>query len=169
MARRYHSPAFESCKPIITEIITTWQAEEKEFDNITQLIRELLPHLTQHTDSESSVRRYLKRMNFVFHSSISYGFDSNTAYFSELVTYLGCQSHICFLLEKPTLGTFFAEKLNDYYSSPNVELEYFVHCVAIQDLLVCFYKINKDRNVNRNRLKTEIPKLLSEYYFSKNE
>ena len=169
MSRKYNSSIFNECEPIIRKMVENWQKENKYIANQTTLVRELAPYLKEHTGSETTIRRILAKMDFYYHSPNSYGFNNPIVPFNNLVSYLGCQSHICFSLSEPSLGTFLAHKLNEHYSSFEVNLGDYIHCVAIQELLVCFYKKSPSKNITVEHLSKEIPSLLSQLYYAEND
>lgn len=154
-------------KPIIRKLVNTWKKEKKNFKNPTQLIdvlHEELKILEDSQPSTASIRRYLKQMGFFFRTSENYGFSKNTYRFDKFITYIGLYNHICFFLEEPSMGMFIAKKINDYYSSYKIGLEYYVYCIAIENLLICFYDDCEEMGLDESRLMDEIPKILKHYY-----
>lgn len=164
---KYNTELAEYGKRVISEYINNCKAQNKRFANTTQLIKEMMSEFVDKPVSESSVRRYLKELNFVFHSPSSYGFEPNMTYFDKYISYVRMQKHCCFLLDDTKMGEFFAEKINDYYRA--LWLHRQIYCIAVQNLLVCFYNHNEELDISDKRLKYEIPEILSKYYFNKEE
>ena len=164
MKRRYYSKEAEEQKEQIREIVKKWKEEKRSFNNQTHLIRELLENKNIHI-SKSTVERYLDEMKFDFHSSSIYGFKERKTFFDSLVSYLDFSNHICFYIKETSIGSFLAEKLNEHYSSFSIGLGDYVHCVAVQDLLICFYNESSKKDITKERLAKEIPLLLSKTYY----
>ena len=164
MKRRYYSKEADEQKEHISDIVKKWKEEKRSFNNQTHLIRELLKDKNINI-SKSTVERYFKEMNFIFHSSSNYGFNDRTTFFDSLISYLDFSNHICFYIRETSIGSFLAEKLNEHYSSFTIGLGDYVHCVALQDLLICFYNESKKKNITKERLAKEIPRILSKTYY----
>ena len=165
MARNYHSDIYEKCEPIIRDKVNEWEREQKKFANPTQIVKELKNVLEEHTNSETTIRRILAKMNFYFLSPKSYGFDSGRVYFNEVVTYLGYRKHICFLVKDISMGNLIVNKLNEYYSSFAIGLGDYVHCAVVNDLLICFYNESEEKEIDQERLSYEILQLLSQLFY----
>ena len=172
MAKQFRSQD-DTWKEFIINQVNDMQEARKIVHSKSYLISELEKAYreTYHKSfpvSNSTIRRFLEANRFYHTSKYSYGFNNPKVSFGNTIRYLDCQKHICFLLEEPSLGTFLAELVNNHYSSPRVGLGKYVHCVALQDLLVCFYSESPDKKITAEILARDIPTILSRFYYSRN-
>ena len=148
----------EHTKELIVSYVNECSENGISIKSKSQLFREMKEKYDDgNFPSESTFKRYLNQLNFYLNSSTSYGFREYSHKFNELITYLGMKSHICFWLQKPSLGDIIADKINNYYR------EELVYCIAVKKLLICFYANNKESQINALRLSKEIPEILSKY------
>lgn len=119
--------------------------------------------------SRPSFYKYLDELGFYLESPKKYGFVKESKhYFDEYLEYVGFSNHICFRLkEHGCMGSMIAETINAHYYRKNPVFRKYLCCVALGELLICFYKKSTEKSITREHLKTEIPQVLGQYFVDK--
>ena len=137
----------DSAQKCIREYIEYHQKHNTFIESKAQIYSELKDKPEFYQTTEPTFYRYLSNMKIEQVATGKYDFvETVNPSFDKLVTFQKCNKFVCLKIEEPSYGQIMADKLNEYYSEP--EYRNLFHCIAINDLLICFYyqKIKKKKN-----------------------
>lgn len=141
----------------ISRYILKHKEEETYIETRWQIYDDLERAGKTHGISRPTFYKYLKQMKCINIAEGKFDFASDTNIpLDSLITYRKYNKYILFTLDDATTGAYIADAINSYY----VHYSSSIHCVHLQDVIICFYY---DKDFERTELKKEIKTLLRDY------
>lgn len=158
-----------SAQNCICEYIKYHQKHDTFIESKAQIYSELKDKPEFYQTTEPTFYRYLSQMKLKQVATGKYDFVKTlNPSFYELITYKKCNKFLCFKIEYPSYGQIIADELNYHFDVKKYRNLF--HCIAINDLIICFYykkikKKNKDGEISltEEKICKEIEKCLENY------
>ena len=156
----------EKCKQAIRDYISDKNRHGEMIKSRISIYRDLDEKDLLEGMAASTVYRYLQDMGYGKTTTGYCVLNETATPFAEILEYRRYNKTLYFHIADPSYGPILEDKINNYYGG----YENSFHCVAIGDMLICFYYYKKDQNgkkavgsLTMNEIKKDIGIVANQY------